>query len=295
MSTKEEEFIKQLQATFRIEAAEHLQVIATGLLELEKMPDATVQRNLVETTFRAAHSLKGAARAVDFTEIESQCQSLEDIFASWKRQENAPPPATFDTAHRTLNAINTHLSTPEVAGGSCASVTRLSISPSARQPEVSAEASPQAVAQTPGAENTTLAAEETVRIADAKLDMRMMKTGAILLAEDSITSRLRIKNILESAGYQVTTAVDGMEAFTMLRTEKFDLVISDVEMPRLNGFDLTARIRADKKLMELPVVLVTALEMREHRERGINIGANAYLVKSNCDQSKLLEAVRRLI
>jgi two-component system chemotaxis sensor kinase CheA len=104
-----------------------------------------------------------------------------------------------------------------------------------------------------------------------------------------------LKGILESAGYNVKIAVDGMEAFTLLRAEKFDLVVSDVEMPRLNGFDLTARIRADKKLAELPVVLVTALETREDRERGIDAGANAYLVKSSFDQSNLLEAVRRLI
>jgi two-component system chemotaxis sensor kinase CheA len=117
----------------------------------------------------------------------------------------------------------------------------------------------------------------------------------VLVAEDSITSRMLIKSILESAGYKVKTAVDGMEAFTLLRAEKFDLVVSDVEMPRLNGFDLTARIRADKKLAELPVVLVTALETREDRERGIDVGANAYIIKSSFDQSNLLDAVRRLV
>ncbi len=118
---------------------------------------------------------------------------------------------------------------------------------------------------------------------------------SILVVEDSITSRMLLKGILESAGYKVRTAVDGMEAFTLLRAERFDLVVSDVEMPRLNGFDLTARIRADKKLAELPVVLVTALETREDRERGIDVGANAYIVKSSFDQSNLLDAVRRLV
>jgi two-component system chemotaxis sensor kinase CheA len=117
---------------------------------------------------------------------------------------------------------------------------------------------------------------------------------SILVVEDSITSRMLLKGILESAGYQVKTAVDGVEAFTTLRAERFDLVVSDVEMPRMNGFDLTAKIRADKKLAELPVVLVTALETREDREHGIDVGANAYLVKSSFDQSNLLEAVRRL-
>ena len=103
-----------------------------------------------------------------------------------------------------------------------------------------------------------------------------------------------LKGILESAGYKVRTAVDGMEAFGLLQTEPFDLVVSDVEMPRLNGFDLTARIRADRRLAELPVVLVTALESREDRERGIDVGASAYLVKSSFDQSDLLAAIRRL-
>ena len=121
------------------------------------------------------------------------------------------------------------------------------------------------------------------------------KSKSILVAEDSITSRMLIRNILQSAGYKVKTAVDGLEAFSMLRAETFDLLVSDVEMPRLNGFDLTARVRADKKLAELPVILVTALESREHRERGIDAGANAYIIKSSFDQSNLLEALRQLI
>lgn len=118
---------------------------------------------------------------------------------------------------------------------------------------------------------------------------------AILVVEDSITSRALLKNILESAGYLVTTAVDGVDAYTTLKTGAFDLIVSDVEMPRMDGFDLTAKVRADKQLGELPVVLVTSLESREHRERGIDVGANAYIVKSSFDQSNLLEVIRRLI
>ncbi|MDO8680800.1 MAG: response regulator [Acidobacteriota bacterium] len=118
---------------------------------------------------------------------------------------------------------------------------------------------------------------------------------SILVVEDSITSRSLLKNILEAAGYAVTTAVDGIDAYTALKTAAFDLVVSDVEMPRMDGFGLTTKIRADKQLAELPVVLVTALESREHRERGIDVGANAYIVKSSFDQSNLLEIVQRLI
>jgi len=122
-----------------------------------------------------------------------------------------------------------------------------------------------------------------------------LEKKSVLIAEDSITARTLLKTILESAGYDVSTAVDGVDAFTLLKTERFDLVVSDVDMPRMNGFDLTGKIRADKALAELPVVLVTALESREHRERGVDVGASAYIVKSSFDQSNLLEVIRRLL
>ncbi len=121
------------------------------------------------------------------------------------------------------------------------------------------------------------------------------KKKSILVVEDSITARTLLKNILETSGYEVKTAVDGVDAYTQLRSSEFDIVVSDVDMPRMSGFDLTAKIRADKKLTELPVVLVTALETREDREHGIDVGANAYIVKSSFDQSNLLEVIRQLI
>ncbi len=118
---------------------------------------------------------------------------------------------------------------------------------------------------------------------------------SVLVVEDSITSRMLLMNILESAGYRVKTAVDGVDAMTTLKTEGFDLVVSDIQMPRMDGFDLTATIRSDEKLSELPLVLVTSLESREHRERGVEVGANAYIAKSSFDQSNLLETIERLI
>ncbi|QJT09080.1 hybrid sensor histidine kinase/response regulator [Oceanidesulfovibrio marinus] len=117
----------------------------------------------------------------------------------------------------------------------------------------------------------------------------------ILVVEDSITSRMLLKNVLEAAGYEVTTAVDGMEGFATLNTVPVDLVVSDVEMPRLDGFGLTEKIRAEARHAGLPVVLVTSLESREHKERGLNAGANAYIVKSKFDQSNLLEVIHSLL
>ncbi len=122
-----------------------------------------------------------------------------------------------------------------------------------------------------------------------------LERKSLLVVEDSITSRTLLKNILEASGYDVQTAVDGVDALTKIKTGTFDLVISDVDMPRMNGFDLTAKIRADKKLADMPIVLVTALESRDDRERGVEVGANAYIVKSSFDKSNLLEAIKRLI
>jgi two-component system chemotaxis sensor kinase CheA len=120
-------------------------------------------------------------------------------------------------------------------------------------------------------------------------------TRTVLLAEDSVTSRMLLKGILESAGYQVTTAVDGLDAFTTLQKTNFDLVVSDVEMPRMNGFELTTKIRSISQGTHLPIVLVTGLDSREDRERGVEAGADAYIVKTNFDQSNLLDVVQRLL
>jgi two-component system chemotaxis sensor kinase CheA len=117
----------------------------------------------------------------------------------------------------------------------------------------------------------------------------------LLLAEDSVTSRMLLKGILEAAGHKVTTVADGMEALAALRTGTFDALVSDVQMPRLDGFALTEKIRGDSKLAELPVILVTALGRREERERGIDVGASAYITKGNFDQRELVATVNRLV
>ena len=117
----------------------------------------------------------------------------------------------------------------------------------------------------------------------------------VLVVDDSITTRTLLKGILESAGYQVRTAVDGVDALSVLEDESFDLVVSDVDMPRMGGFDLTARIRSHHKHSAVPVVLVTALDSQRDRDRGADAGANAYIVKTSFDQSNLLEVVQRLV
>ncbi len=117
----------------------------------------------------------------------------------------------------------------------------------------------------------------------------------LLIADDSFTTRELIRSILQSAGYNVTAAYDGIDALEKLREQSYDLVISDVEMPRMNGFQLTTRIRQELGLMDLPVVIITSLASDEHRRQGLEAGAQAYIVKSQFNQDNLLEVVQQLL
>jgi two-component system, chemotaxis family, sensor kinase CheA len=116
----------------------------------------------------------------------------------------------------------------------------------------------------------------------------------VLVVDDSITTRTMERSLFETAGYRVRVAADGLDGWNVLQNESIDLVVSDVDMPRMDGFELTTRIRAHPKFAELPVVLVSALETREDKDRGLRAGANAYVLKSGFDQTALLEIVRRL-
>ena len=123
----------------------------------------------------------------------------------------------------------------------------------------------------------------------------LKRKAKILVVDDSPTTRALLQNILEMVGYDVVAAVDGMDAFETLKKESFDLVVSDVDMPKMNGFELTESIRKDPKTSDLPVILVTSLESDSDKEKGMNAGANAYLVKSAFDQNNLIDNIQSLI
>jgi two-component system chemotaxis sensor kinase CheA len=115
----------------------------------------------------------------------------------------------------------------------------------------------------------------------------------ILVVDDSITTRTLEKNILEASGFEVVTAIDGVEALKRLEEEPIDVVVSDIQMPNMDGFALTQHLRESDKYGELPIILVTSLESREDRERGMLAGADAYIVKRGFDQAELLTTIRQ--
>jgi two-component system chemotaxis sensor kinase CheA len=116
----------------------------------------------------------------------------------------------------------------------------------------------------------------------------------VLLADDSATTRTLERSILEAAGYEVLTATDGEQAFKLLQETGADVVVSDVEMPNMDGFTLTESIRATARFKGLPVVLLTALATERDRARGLSAGADAYLVKTAFDQDELIDTLRQL-
>ena len=117
----------------------------------------------------------------------------------------------------------------------------------------------------------------------------------LLVVDDSVTSRSLLQSVLDTAGYDVTTAVDGAAAWQLLQEQGADMVVSDVEMPRMDGFKLTEAIRASTRFGDLPVILVTARSTAQDKTRGLEVGANAYLVKSAFDQQTLIDAVAQLL
>jgi len=117
----------------------------------------------------------------------------------------------------------------------------------------------------------------------------------ILVVDDSITVREVERNMLANRGYQVEVAVDGMDGWNAVRTGEYDLVISDIDMPRMNGFEFVSLIKQDPLLKKLPVMIVSYKDREEDRRRGLEVGADYYLTKGSFHDETLLEAVADLI
>jgi two-component system chemotaxis sensor kinase CheA len=133
----------------------------------------------------------------------------------------------------------------------------------------------------------------------AALTGRHARTSArkrrVLLADDSLTTRSLERSILESAGYDVMPAADGAEAWRILQERGADVIVSDLEMPHLDGIGLLEAVRGSPRYRELPFILVTGRESEEDRTRGLRLGASAYLVKSGFDQTMLLDTIAQLV
>ncbi len=117
----------------------------------------------------------------------------------------------------------------------------------------------------------------------------------LLLVEDSIIIRTQMQRLLKNAGYDVTVAINGLAGLQKIQTQEFNIVLSDVEMPQMNGLEMIANIRQNSKYNQLPIVLITTLASPEDKRRGIEAGANAYLTKGDFDQQILFQTLDQLV
>ncbi len=117
----------------------------------------------------------------------------------------------------------------------------------------------------------------------------------ILVVDDSLNTREIEKDVLEAYGYRVTLAEDGLDGLKKAREGRFDAVLTDVEMPNMDGFTLTGKLREEENYRDTPIVIITSREKEEDKRRGIQVGADAYIVKGDFDQSNLVDTLRSLL
>jgi two-component system sensor histidine kinase and response regulator WspE len=136
---------------------------------------------------------------------------------------------------------------------------------------------------------------EKLRRVDDAIAVKAKNSKRVLVIDDSFTVRETERKLLQRSGYEVKTAVDGMEGWNAVRSAKFDLVISDVDMPRMNGIEFVRKVKSDERLKAIPVIIVSYKDREEDRLKGLEAGANYYLTKSSFQDDTLVKAVQDLI
>jgi chemotaxis protein histidine kinase CheA len=141
---------------------------------------------------------------------------------------------------------------------------------------------------------TVLAQREYLRALPVSQERIAVNRVRVLLVDDSLVTREMERRLLEDAGFLVSAASDAGEALTRLAEESFDCVVTDIEMPGMDGFELTAQLRSMEHFAQLPVIVVSTRDRPEDRLRGLKVGADAYLTKQSLDAGELVDLVRRL-
>lgn len=143
--------------------------------------------------------------------------------------------------------------------------------------------------------DTILNTGQLMRVGHETQNLPGDKRQRVLVVDDSITVREMERKLLENRGYKVDTAVNGMEGWNAIRTHSYDLVISDIDMPRMNGIELVKQMKSHPRLYDIPVIIVSYRDREEDRIQGLEAGADYYLTKSSFHDETLIDAVVDLI
>jgi CheY-like chemotaxis protein/HPt (histidine-containing phosphotransfer) domain-containing protein len=249
---------RELLGLFGQEAAERLTRMA-GILRREVGPAG---RELLTVLHRDAHALKGAAAVVGLDGIAGVARAMEELLAQVR---DGRRPLDGEVLEALAGSVR----------GLSAAVSAALAGRDPSGPEGSGWPGPGSAGQDgPGMPRSR---------------------GRVVVVDDVLTVREAGRRLLEGAGYQVRTAGDGVEALALLLEAPADLVVADLEMPRMGGFELTRALRSHPALAGVPVLILTSRSGEEDRRRGLACGADAYVVKGTLGEAALLEVVAGLV
>ncbi len=269
---------------FKAEAEGHLALLIQALPSLEKTPD---DQELLQELFRAAHTFRGASLMMEFHSMHDVAHAVEDLLLSLKEKQIPFHPSMMGLFTEAVKALQTALL--QVVRGEPENIPTQSIckkiADACRKPLHSQEPpKPLGVIALPEKSPET-----------ARKFSFFPKKMKILLVEDSLTMRELEKTILLNRGYTVETAIDGYDALEKLSHVRYDLIVSDIQMPRMDGLEFCKALRANPHWKTIPVVLVTTLYNEEESRKSIAAGAQACLTKMQIEEGLFLDVVKRLV
>jgi CheY-like chemotaxis protein/HPt (histidine-containing phosphotransfer) domain-containing protein len=240
---------------FRDEAAARLDSFVATLRELDPEAPAPEAMDLLR---REAHTIKGAAGMVGLMRAHRLAHALEDVCRSAQEDGGALGDDLVEILMRAADALRAAVEGQDAE--------------SAPRPHLHA-------VPTNGNGNGAAVADSGRKV---------------LVVDDSFTLRELQRRILERAGYEVVLAEDGVDALKTLEGDEVEVLVTDIDMPNLDGFGLVEAVRADTRFASIPVIIVTSRDADEDRRRGIELGADEYVVKGAFHEQTLLETVARL-
>jgi CheY-like chemotaxis protein len=260
------------------EAREHLTLLQDALLCLEKEPGD--EANLY-ALFRSAHTIKGSAAMLKLKAIAESALPMEDALISLREGKISYSPALGDLLLRATEALV------------------LQVEAAAKGSELAPDAAlcrALSLAATGSSTPDAPSAPASRKVPAVELGGSALAIEArILVVDDSISTRELEKLMLETHGYRVSLAEDGLDALEKAVAGRFDLILTDLEMPRLDGFGLTSRLRGLAAYRRTPIVMVTSRDSEKDKMEGAEAGVDAYLVKGSFDQNGLLDTVGKLL
>lgn len=287
--------LDELIAIFRLEAGELLGGMAAALCtQCGNLPD----REAIAVVQRIAHNLKGAALTVGAQRIVEPCETLESEVRAASAEDELPGSEQIESWLRAVTDMFATLGDPDVipdTSFAAAALARAGFLADAAEPTGPQFAATRTDSSAVHPSTPPAVARQACEHNSDAIAQSPAARGRILVVDDSLIVRTVEAQVLGNEGYDVTACADGEEAWALLEQQGFDLVICDVQMPKLDGFGLTSRIKTCAALHHLPVLLVTGRAAPEDITRGAQAGADGYVTKADLEQTEFTAVVRRLL